>query len=181
MSATRLDARARTDRCACSTAVPPTQVRMRQTAVQWGYLVAWFGLLFVALPFLLRPEDWREKLWISVGFLFLVVIGHVTTYTAVHAEGLTVSRWFTRTDIPWSSVTSVEVTGRLMRRVSVVSSDGTTVLPAPTSGPLNWDRRFQARAQAIQEAARRTAPHQAGDPVRIPRPRTPVDSRTRVD
>jgi len=175
MSATRLDARARTDRCACSTAVPPTQVRMRQTAVQWGYLVAWFGLLFVALPFLLRPEDWREKLWISVGFLFFVVIGHVTTYTAVHAEGLTVSRWFTRTDIPWSSVTSVEVTGRLMRRVSVVSSDGTTVLPAPTSGPLNWDRRFQARAQAIQEEARRTAPHQAGDPLRIPRPRTPVD------
>ena len=34
---------------------------------------------------------------------------------------------------------------------------------------------FQARAQAIQEEARRTAPHQAGDPLRIPRPRTPVD------
>ena len=166
----------------------PAALCVRQSALQWGYLLAWFGLLFVASPFLLRPEDWREKLWLSAAFLCLVVFGHVSTYTTVDADGLTLGRWLRRTTIPWSSVTGVEVTGRWIRRVYVVSADGTTVLPAPTSGPLNWDRRFQARAAAVQAAARQAAGRaaageaagqsaspQADGPTPIPRPRTPAE------
>ena len=194
MSATRLDAGSRSDRRACGTAAPagpadlpaaaPAALRVRQSALQWGYLVAWFGLLFVASPFLLRPEDWREKLWVFAAFLCLLVFGHVSTYTAVDADGLTLGRWWSRTTIPWSSVTGVEVTGRWIRRVCVVCPDGTTVLPAPTSGPLNWDRRFRSRAAAVQAAARQAAQQsaagQSASPLAdnlapIPRPRTPAE------
>ena len=194
MSAARLDPGSRTHRRVGGAAAPadptaapadaPVALCVRQSALQWGYLVAWFGLLFVASPFLLRPEDWREKLWLSAAFLCFVVFGHVSTYAAVDADGLTLGRWLRRTTIPWSSVTSVEVTGRWIRRVCVVCADGTTVLPAPTSGPLNWDRRFQARAAAVQAAARQAARRAAAEqsasapadgPVPIPRPRMPAE------
>ncbi|MGZ4666082.1 MAG: hypothetical protein ACXV5Q_13900 [Frankiaceae bacterium] len=194
MSAARLDPGSRTHRRVGGAAAPadptaapadapadaPVALCVRQSVLQWGYLVAWFGLLFVASPFLLRPEDWREKLWLSAAFLCLVVFGHMSTYAAVDVDGLTLGRWLRRTTIPWSNVTSVEVTGRWIRRVCVVCADGTTVLPAPTSGPLNWDRRFQDRAAAVQAAARQAARRAAAEqsasapadgPVPIPRPR----------
>ncbi len=193
MPATRLDAGSCTDRWAGHAAVPadPAAGRagaptfcVRQRALQWGYLVAWFGLLFVVSPFLLRPEDWLEKLWLSAAFLCLVVYAHVSTYTAVQPDGLPLGRWLRRTSIPWSSVTRVEVGGRWIRRVYVVCTDATFVLPAPTSGPLNWDRRFQARAAAVQAAARQamrsaaagqSASARPDDPAPVPRPRTPAE------
>ena len=142
------------------------EIRFRSTPRQWALLVGIVGAAFLvpqlvlALAFANSPAPGQPLLIPTLTFLLVWTVGSWIIYrwqgVTLTRDALHVHNLQART-IRWVDIASVS-TDRMLGTTYVIvweASGRSTLLRAPTTGLLAWDRDFEAKYQTI------TAWHQA--------------------